>query len=108
MIPYEFNDLAGTVAKYTEDLQNLLKHKQEEIEERNLEIEDGVFTAISDPQHPKGPPEVEAMPPAINFAPLGEKFREDFDCCGKALSEGHCRRPGKIRRSHERRRRRGT
>ncbi len=70
VIPYEFNDLAGTVAKYAEDLQKVLKHKQEDIEERNQEIQDGVFAAISDPQHPKGPPEVEAMPPEINFAPL--------------------------------------
>ncbi|HEY3855002.1 MAG TPA: transferrin receptor-like dimerization domain-containing protein [Verrucomicrobiae bacterium] len=75
VIPYEFNDLAGTVAKYADDLQNLLKHKQGDIEERNLEIEDGVFSAISDPQHPKGPPEVEAMPPEINFAPLENSVR---------------------------------
>ena len=70
VIPYEFNDLADTVGKYAADLQNLLKHKQEDIEERNLEIENGVFAAISDPTHPKGPPEVEAAAPEINFAPL--------------------------------------
>jgi N-acetylated-alpha-linked acidic dipeptidase len=70
VIPYEFNDLADVVHKYTEDLQTLLKHKQEEIEERNLEFEDGVFLALSDPQHPKGPPEAEAIPPDLNFAPL--------------------------------------
>jgi N-acetylated-alpha-linked acidic dipeptidase len=70
VIPYEFGDLAGVVHKYTEDLQGLLKHKQEEIEERNLEFEEGVFLATSDPQHPKGPPEAEATPPDLNFAPL--------------------------------------
>jgi N-acetylated-alpha-linked acidic dipeptidase len=70
VIPYEFNDLSGVVGKYAEDLQSLLKHRQEDIEERNLEIEDGVFSAISDPQHPKGPPEIEVVPPEINFAPL--------------------------------------
>ena len=70
VIPYEFNDLAGVVTKYTEELQALLKHKQEEIEDVNREIEDGVFLAISDPQHPKGPPKTETMPPELNFAPL--------------------------------------
>jgi len=70
VIPYEFNDLAATVQKYTEELQGLLKHKQEEIEERKKEIEEGVFLAISDPQHPKGPPQDEAAPPELNFAPL--------------------------------------
>lgn len=70
VLPYEFCDLAGIVGKYTEDLAGLLKHKQEDIEERNLEFKEGVFTAISDPQHPKGPPEPEATPPDINFAPL--------------------------------------
>jgi N-acetylated-alpha-linked acidic dipeptidase len=70
VIPYEFGDLAVVVHKYTEDLQGLLKHKQEQIEEQSLEFEEGVFSAISDPQHPKGPPEAEATPPELNFAPL--------------------------------------
>ncbi|HEX3989051.1 MAG TPA: transferrin receptor-like dimerization domain-containing protein [Verrucomicrobiae bacterium] len=86
VIPYEFNDLSGTVAKYAEDLQNVLKHKQEEIEERNLEIEDGVFAAISDPQHPKGPPEVEATPPEINFAPL-ENSVKTLTAAGKRFQK---------------------
>jgi N-acetylated-alpha-linked acidic dipeptidase len=70
VIPYEFTDLADTVQKYAEDLQSLLKHKQEDIEERNREFDDGIYPAISDPQHPKGPPEAEATPPELNFAPL--------------------------------------
>jgi N-acetylated-alpha-linked acidic dipeptidase len=70
VIPFEFNDLADVVHKYTGDLQDLLKHKQEEIEERNREFEEGIFEATSDPQHPKGPPEAEATPPELNFAPV--------------------------------------
>ncbi len=70
VIPYEFSDLAGIVRKYTEDLQKLLKDKQERIEEQNLESEEGVYLAVSDPWHPKGPPEAEATPPELNFAPL--------------------------------------
>jgi len=70
VVPFEFNDLADVVHQYAEDLQGLLKHKQEEIEERNRQFEEGVFEATSDPQHPKGPPEAEATPPELNFAPL--------------------------------------
>jgi N-acetylated-alpha-linked acidic dipeptidase len=70
VIPYEFSGLARVVHKYTEDLQNLLKHKQEALEERRRELEDGVFLAVSDPEHPIGPPEAEAVPPELNFAPL--------------------------------------
>jgi N-acetylated-alpha-linked acidic dipeptidase len=70
VIPFEFNGLADVVHKYSEDLQGLLKHKQEEIEERNRQFEEGVFEATSDPQHPKGPPEAVATPPELNFAPL--------------------------------------
>jgi N-acetylated-alpha-linked acidic dipeptidase len=70
VIPYEFTDLAGIIHKYVEELQGLLKHKQEEIEERNRQLEEGVFLAISDPQHPELPPEAEAVPPELNFAPL--------------------------------------
>jgi N-acetylated-alpha-linked acidic dipeptidase len=51
-------------------LQKLLKAKQDEIKERNKEIEEGVFTAIADPKKPSVPPPVETVPPYLNFAPL--------------------------------------
>jgi N-acetylated-alpha-linked acidic dipeptidase len=70
VVPFEFNDLADVVGKYTDDLEGLLKHKQDQIEERNRELEEGVFSATSDPQHPRKPPEAEAVPPELNFAPL--------------------------------------
>ena len=70
VIPFQFDDLVQVVRKYTEELKSLLKHKQEEIEEQKRELEEGVFAATSDPQHPKGPPQIEAEPPELNFAPL--------------------------------------
>jgi N-acetylated-alpha-linked acidic dipeptidase len=70
VIPFEFVDLADVVQKYTKELQNLLKTKREEIEERNLEFDEDIFVAVSDPQRPKGLPEMEATPPELNFAPL--------------------------------------
>jgi N-acetylated-alpha-linked acidic dipeptidase len=70
VIPFEFIGLADTVGKYTEDLQGLLRHKQEEIEERNRQFEEGVFELTSDPRHPTARPAAEAVPPQLNFAPL--------------------------------------
>jgi N-acetylated-alpha-linked acidic dipeptidase len=70
VIPFEFTGLADAVRKYTEDLQGLLRGKQEASEERNRQFEEGVFELVSDPRHPTAPPEAEAVPPELNFAPL--------------------------------------
>jgi N-acetylated-alpha-linked acidic dipeptidase len=70
LLPFDFTDLADTVQTYIKELQNLLKQEQDKIKERNAEIEEGVFAAIDDPRRPLQPPNVEPVPPAINFAPL--------------------------------------
>ncbi len=70
VLPFEFTRLADTVKGYVDDLQALLKRRQDEVQERNSQIEDGVFAAIRDPKRPLIAPEVEAVPPALNFAPL--------------------------------------
>jgi len=90
VVPFEFGNLADAVHKYTEELQTLLKQKQEEIEERNLELEEGVFSATSDPQHPKAPPPAEAVPPEMNFAPLvnaGKKLSASARSYQKAIAK---------------------
>jgi N-acetylated-alpha-linked acidic dipeptidase len=51
-------------------LKKLLKDKQEEIRERNQEIEEGAFTATSDPKETFVPPTKEEVPPYLDFAPL--------------------------------------
>jgi N-acetylated-alpha-linked acidic dipeptidase len=51
-------------------LKKLLKSKQDEVRERNKEIEEGVFTATADPQKSYVPPKPEEVPPYLNFAPL--------------------------------------
>jgi len=43
---------------------------QDDIKERNREIEEGVFKATNDPKRPLVPPAVEAVPPHLNFAPM--------------------------------------
>ena len=46
VLPFEFTDLADTVAAYAKELQTLLKQKQDEVRERNRQIDDGVFAAV--------------------------------------------------------------
>jgi len=70
LLPFEFTDLADTVTRYVNQVQALLRRQQEETRERNREIEDGVFAAVADPRRPTFAPKVEAVPPALNFAPL--------------------------------------
>jgi N-acetylated-alpha-linked acidic dipeptidase len=70
VLPYEFTDFADTIHKYNDDLKTLLKNRQDEIRERNQNLEDGVFNAASDPRRPLLPPAKDEVPPFINFAPL--------------------------------------
>jgi N-acetylated-alpha-linked acidic dipeptidase len=70
VLPYEFTSLAETVNLYVDELQKLWKSTGEGIRERNREIEEGVYSATSDPRRPIEPPKAEALPPFLNFAPL--------------------------------------
>jgi len=70
LLPFDFSNFADTIHRYGDDLKKLLTNKQEETRERNKEIEEGVFTATSDPQKTFVPPGPEEVPPYLNFAPL--------------------------------------
>src|SRR5579864_3104860 len=70
ILPLDFADLADTVQKYTKDLEKLLADKQEQIRERNQELEEGVFKATLDPRRPTVAPPKEEVPPHLNFAPM--------------------------------------
>jgi N-acetylated-alpha-linked acidic dipeptidase len=70
VLPYQFTGLADTVQAYVRELQNLLRQRQDDVKERNRQIDDGVFAAVNDPKRPRPIPTVEAVPPAMNFAPL--------------------------------------
>ncbi len=70
IVPIEFTDFADTMQKYSRELKDLLAKKQDDTRERNREIADGVFAAVRDPRRPAPMPKPEAVPPAINFAPL--------------------------------------
>jgi N-acetylated-alpha-linked acidic dipeptidase len=70
LIPFEYTGMADTIAKYVTDLEKLLKEKQGEISERNLELQEGVFSAVADPRKVSVAPPQEAVPPYMSFAPL--------------------------------------
>lgn len=70
LLPFEFTDFADTIHKYTDELKKLASEKQDEIREQNKELEEGVFTAASDPKEKYVPPMREDIPPFLNFAPL--------------------------------------
>ncbi len=70
ILPLEFTDFADTIQMYVKELKTLLQQKQDDIRERNRELEEGVFQATNDPRHPLVPPKMEEVAPFINFAPL--------------------------------------
>ncbi|MGA8153488.1 MAG: M28 family metallopeptidase [Terriglobales bacterium] len=70
LIPFEYSDEADTISRYVKELEKLLKDKQDEIGELNLELQEGVFSATADPRKTFIPPPVKPMPPFMNFAPL--------------------------------------
>ena len=70
LLPFDFTNFSETVKKYLEELQKLAKSKQDDIRERNKQIEEGVFAATADPKEKSVAPPTEELPPYLNFAPL--------------------------------------
>src|SRR5881398_2525039 len=70
LLPFEFGDFADTVQTYLKELKTLSQKMQDDIRERNKEIQEGVFMATNDPKRPLVPPSTEAVPPHLNFAPF--------------------------------------
>ncbi len=70
LLPFDPSGSADTVKRYIGELKKELKQKQDEARERNREVEEGVFTATSDPEKQYVPPPKQPLPPYLNFAPL--------------------------------------
>ena len=70
LLPFEFGNFADTAQTYLKELKALSQKMQDDIRERNREIEEGVFKATDDPKKPLVPPAVETVPLHLNFAPL--------------------------------------
>jgi N-acetylated-alpha-linked acidic dipeptidase len=72
VIPFQFGDLADTIRTYVTGVKKLTDTMRAEVKERNTEIADGVYKALEDPKKKRVAPEVEALPPYLNFAPLDQ------------------------------------
>ncbi|MEA3150103.1 MAG: N-acetylated-alpha-linked acidic dipeptidase [Gammaproteobacteria bacterium] len=70
LMPVDYAPQAEAIAKYETELEKILKDKQDEFTERNLELKEGVFVATNDPRRPMLPPPGEIIPPYMNFAPM--------------------------------------
>ena len=70
VMPFEFTQQAETYKKYLDELEELLRNRQDKVKEQNQELEEGLFKAMNDPEHPRVPPPHEEVPPFLNFAPL--------------------------------------
>jgi len=70
VLPFDPSASADTVKRYVGELKNELKERQDKARERNRELEEGVFTAMADPQNKYVPPPKQPIPPYLNFAPL--------------------------------------
>jgi N-acetylated-alpha-linked acidic dipeptidase len=70
LLPFDPTGSADTIKRYVAELKKELKQQQEQVRERNKEIEEGVFTAIADPEKQYVLPPKEPVPPYLNFAPL--------------------------------------
>jgi len=70
------------------EVKKFAGEQQDEVNERNREIEEGAFRATADPKQKYVPPSVEEVPPHLNFAPLDnavEKLNRSAEEYGKAL-----------------------
>ncbi len=70
LLPYDFTDVSDTISGYVKQLKDEAAQTRKQIEERNRELDEGIFQAIADPKKPWAPPKREALPPYLNFAPL--------------------------------------
>ncbi|HSB53322.1 MAG TPA: M28 family peptidase, partial [Gemmatimonadales bacterium] len=70
LLPLQFTGLAENVATYSTEVQKLLDDRRSEFEERNRQLDEGVFAATNDPRRPTVAPPREEVPPHLNWAPL--------------------------------------
>jgi len=62
VLPFEFGNLAEAVARYVEELRSLGKREVDNARERNRELDEGLYAAITDPRVTLVPPPRETIP----------------------------------------------
>ena len=70
LLPFAFTNLAETAKGYMTELQKLRDTRADQIAERSRQLDEGVYSATSDPKNPQIAPKRETTPPFLNFASL--------------------------------------
>jgi N-acetylated-alpha-linked acidic dipeptidase len=70
VLPFQFTNFAETVKGYIDELKRLDADQRAQTEDRNRDLDDGVFAAAADPRKTYIPPPRDPVPPHLNFAPL--------------------------------------
>jgi len=70
LLPFQFADFADDVRMYVREVEKFAGQQRDEIQERNLKIQEGIFEATADPRETWVAPKKEEAPPHLNFAPL--------------------------------------
>ncbi len=70
LLPFDFDNFSATVGRYVREVEKLARDQRERDIERNRQIDEGLFAAVSDPRLPTQAPPRETVPPFLNFAPL--------------------------------------
>jgi N-acetylated-alpha-linked acidic dipeptidase len=70
VLPFQFTDFSDTIRTYIEEIKQFSAAQRGQIEEQNLELEEGAFQAAADPRKTFVPPGKQPVPPHFNFAPL--------------------------------------
>jgi N-acetylated-alpha-linked acidic dipeptidase len=94
LLPFDFSDQADTIQTYVRGLQSYGVQQQNEIRERNQEIEEGAFTASVDPKQKYVPPAKQDVPPHLNFAPLqnsADALTRAANDYGRALAQANAK-----------------
>jgi N-acetylated-alpha-linked acidic dipeptidase len=86
LLPFDPAGSADTIKRYVDELKTQLKEKQDKARERNKQLEEGVFTASSDPRKKDVPPPKAQIPPYLNFAPL-ENGSEAYSLAAKRYKQ---------------------
>jgi len=70
ILPFDFSALADVVARYVAELEKLAGEKREAAEELDVEIDEGLHDAVSDPKAPLVPPRRKTPVPFFDLSPL--------------------------------------
>jgi len=70
ILPFDFSALADAVARYVGELEKLAGERREAAQELDVEIDEGLHDAVSDPKAPLVPPKRKTPVPFFDLSPL--------------------------------------